>query len=205
MSRPFLSFTQVIEFRCVKEVTIVLYPVIRLRRAERDKGKSHSNHFQNLFSGGANTASYDSSGKQIDLAELGLATTENSILLEGLIAYFSLRGINLFDLARERRLLQKQLKLENEKAEKGKELPWTFSRQKGVYSSPLSVGSNSRTMDVSTTILIYSFSPGFASGAKTISRCPRYRHHSMKPQNCSKTVQLLPRRKRLRTSQNRNK
>ncbi len=64
---------------------------------------------QNLFSGGANTASYDSSGKQVDLAELGLATTENSILLEGLIAYFSLeRDKTLFRSGlHERRLLQK--------------------------------------------------------------------------------------------------
>ena len=35
---------------------------------------------QNLFSGGSNVASYESANKQADLARLGLATTENSIL-----------------------------------------------------------------------------------------------------------------------------
>ena len=55
---------------------------------------------QNLFSGGSNVASYESANKQADLARLGLATTENSILLEGLIAYFSVvRDRKLADLA----------------------------------------------------------------------------------------------------------
>jgi len=77
---------------------------------------------QNLFSGGANTASYKSSSKQVELAELGLANTENSVLLEGLIAYFSLaRDKKLLDLAsRAEAFTKKQLKLENEKVEKGR-------------------------------------------------------------------------------------
>ena len=77
---------------------------------------------QNLFSGGANVASYKSSSKQVDLAVLGLDTTENSVLLEGLIAYFSLvRDKKLLDLAaRAEALTKKQLNLENEKVQKGK-------------------------------------------------------------------------------------
>ena len=77
---------------------------------------------QNLFSGGANVASYESSSKQVDLAVLALDTAENSVLLEGLIAYFSLvRDRKLLDLSTQAEALtKKQLNLENEKVEKGK-------------------------------------------------------------------------------------
>ena len=132
---------------------------------------------QNLFSGGANTASYDSSGKQVDLAELGLATTENSILLEGLIAYFSLeRDKNLFDLAsRAEAFTKKQLKLENEKVGKGKGIALDVLQAKGR----LQLAAQRRIqfqgqLDVSTTQFTYlfRFRPVLPAGAKTEFEMP---------------------------------
>lgn len=77
---------------------------------------------QNLFSGGSNSASFETSSKQVELADLNLASTKSSVLLEGLLTYFSLvRDKKLLDLASRAEVFTKeQLKLENEKVEKGK-------------------------------------------------------------------------------------
>lgn len=115
---------------------------------------------QNLFSGGANVASYESANKQAVLARLGLATTENSILLEGLIAYFSVvRDTKLLDLAESAEVLtKKQLNLENEKVEKGKGIALDILQAK----SRLQLATQRRIqfkgqLDVATTQFTYLF------------------------------------------------
>ena len=66
-------------------------------------------------------ASYESANKQADLARLGLATTENSILLEGLIAYFSVvRDKKLADLAESAEVLTKTTESGERKGRKRK-------------------------------------------------------------------------------------
>jgi len=132
---------------------------------------------QNLFSGGANTASYNISGKQVDLAELGLANTENSVLLQGLIAYFSLkRDKKLFDLAlRAEAFTKQQLKLENEKIEKGKGIALDVLQAKGR----LQLAAQRRIqfqgqLDVTTTQFthLFRFRPVLPVGAETKFEMP---------------------------------
>jgi len=76
---------------------------------------------QNLFSGGADSASYKISGKQVELAELALQNVKSSVVLEGLTTHFSLiRDKKLLDYSEQaENLIKQQLKLENEKVEKG--------------------------------------------------------------------------------------
>jgi len=132
---------------------------------------------QNLFSGGANTASYNISGKQVDLAELGLANTENSVLLEGLIAYFSLkRDKKLFDLAlRAEAFTKQQLKLENEKIEKGKGIALDVLQAKGRLQLAAQRRIQFRgQLDVTTTQFAYlfRFRPVLSVGAETKFEMP---------------------------------
>jgi outer membrane protein, adhesin transport system len=132
---------------------------------------------QNLFSGGANTASYNISGKQVDLAGLGLETTKNSVLLEGLIAYFSLeRDKKLLDLAlRAEAFTKKQLKLENERVEKGQGVALDILQAKGR----LQLAAQRRIqfqgqLDVTTTQFTYlfRFRPVLPAGVETKFEMP---------------------------------
>ena len=133
---------------------------------------------QNLFSGGANVASYESSSKQVDLAVLSLDTAENSVLLEGLITYFSLvRDKKLLDLAlRAEALTKKQLNLENEKVEKGKGIALDILQAKSrlqlatqrriQFKGQLAVGTTQFTY-------LFRFRPVLVAGSGTKFELPK--------------------------------
>ena len=123
--QAFSSFLPNIDFASEKGREVIDSPSTRgtgLDEQRETRMKGTVTLTQNLFSGGADSASYRISGKQIELAELNLASTKSAILLEGLTAHFSIvRDKQLLNYAAQAEVFtKKQLKLENEKVEKGK-------------------------------------------------------------------------------------